>query len=634
MTTTPAPCATRPSVARAPEPQASSDEEHASDPCSISRPCAPASRARATRRERSATWIGVLALTCFAFALRWCGLGVLLPHAPEIHERVWVHQLRALRESAGGAESPATHGIVAAREHQDFGYYPRLVPSVLAWLPPSAPPSVDASVELREHWHAASSDHLRLRALGALLSVLVVPASFFLARRFATATIAWLTAALAATSSLHEFFSVQARPHAAAAGLVALSLVALLRVCERPRVARYIVAGACVAAAIATLQSALALLTVLLCAHGLRLRDPGRARGLDWLGLSAALVLIGAAWLALGPAASPAQAPQPAVAHLVLAGHVIPLEALHGGGFATFARTLAWCEPLLLVALVLGALRAAFASRVLREHFRGRARGALLLSAYGVPYALVTGCYDGTLERFLLPLLPFLCLGAAAALLAGTRAGAWRVAALLLVAVQTARAGWLSFVRGADDTGVLAARWIEEHLDRSSAQLAFSPGTYVPLVRRLALYDATARDQDANPSGAWFPYQANLDPRESARFAWRSEFLALPDATSTRAAVAVAEERVGELDADYLVLAVWDGRAFPLRRPALERVRSAAAARGHCVARFSPWADGDPDPLPFDHYDVVDRGEPPFWFWRVLRARRAGPVIEIYALSR
>lgn len=590
----------------------------------------------ATPTERVArvpAWLGVLALTLLAFALRWHGLGVLLPHAPEIHERVWVHQLRALRSSAGGADAAATNGIVASREHQDFGYYPRLVPSVLAWLPPPAAPPANASADLSEHWNAAASDHLRLRALGALLSVLVVPASFFLARRLASERVAWLSAALAATSSLHEFFSVQARPHAAAAGLVGVSLVALVRVCERPSVTRYLVAGTAIAAAIGTLQSAFALLPVLLCAHLLRARDRTRGRRLDHVGFLAACASIAVAWLALGTAETHARSGEIQAPHVVLAGHLIPIEALHGRGFATFARTLAWCEPLLSIALVLGVLRASFASRALRVHLGARARIALLLSAYVLPYVLVTGCYDGTLERFLLPLLPFLCLGAAAALLAGTRARAWRIAALLLLAAQTARAGWLSFVRGADDTGVLAARWIVEHLDRASARLAFSPGTYVPLVRQLSLYDATARDQDSNPSGAWFPYQADLDPRESARFAWRSEFLALPDATSTRAAVATAEERVGELDADFLVLAVWDGRVFPLRRPALERVRSAAAARGRCIARFSPWADGDLDPLPFDHYDVVDRGQPPCWFWRVLRARRVGPVIEIYALS-
>ena len=59
--------------------------------------------------------------------------------------------------------------------------------------------------------------------------VLAVPATFFLARTFLPGRWALISAALIATSLLDVNFSQQARPHAALAGLAAVTLSAALQ---------------------------------------------------------------------------------------------------------------------------------------------------------------------------------------------------------------------------------------------------------------------------------------------------------------------------------------------------------------------------------------------------------------------
>ena len=110
-----------------------------------------------------------------------------------------------------------------------------------------------------EHLRYASKDYVDARITAALLSALIVPATFFLARRFTEPRFALLAAALVAGSLLGTVFGRQARPHAPAAALVACAVLTHLRLLERPSLAAWIAVGAVTALAIGTLQSAVAL---------------------------------------------------------------------------------------------------------------------------------------------------------------------------------------------------------------------------------------------------------------------------------------------------------------------------------------------------------------------------------------
>ena len=158
----------------------------------------------------------VIALTAFAFAVRVMSTNWLLPMHVNPDEHVFAEQLALMRS-----------GTPAPELDPRYGYYPQLVPRV-AWLATSAPrmPSTnvlagdtrapaagtdsDASTlaegaegdarTLAEHLKIASHDLVALRGAVAWLSLLVVPATYLLARRFLARPAALLAAGLAAAS--------------------------------------------------------------------------------------------------------------------------------------------------------------------------------------------------------------------------------------------------------------------------------------------------------------------------------------------------------------------------------------------------------------------------------------------------
>lgn len=152
--------------------------------------------------------------------MRSIGIGYELPHRPE--PDAWI-----VSQSAW-FDRPADEPETDATWLSDF--YPHLFGHLLAALPgQSFARPLPGEAPLAEHLARASEPFVRGRWMVALLSLLLVPATYRLARSFFDRRAALFAAALAATSFLVAFHAQQARPHAAAAPLSAIALVFALR---------------------------------------------------------------------------------------------------------------------------------------------------------------------------------------------------------------------------------------------------------------------------------------------------------------------------------------------------------------------------------------------------------------------
>lgn len=570
-----------------------------------------------TQEERRRAWLGwrsVLLLTLLAAALRLCGAGYLLPHAPEPHERVWLRQLELLRSQAPHPERDV-----------DFGYYPQIPARIALWTQASAavaPPTTSA-----EHAAASARDLLHLRRVGALMSALIVPATWLLARAFLGRGAALLAASLAAGSVLHVFLSQHARPHAAGAAATTIALVAAMALARRPSWRTYFGAAAAFALALSVLQSALAVGPALVAAFLVR------ARSADEPGWRGALVLA-ALPLATLPVAYPfvfaSSAGQDAAElaardqRLDFSGHMVFLDQFTGLGFAKLARELANYDPVLLLMACAGVVAALFAARRLAREVDRRA--LVVVAAFALPYALVVGLYDVTYERFALPLVPVLALFGAFAV-ACVRTPALRIVATCVVGVAAlAPSMQLARVHARADTQSDLAAWLDASPRQRASMLWLAPSLDVPLVRDDASLAVVHKAASAK-SATWLRYQAGLDVATRER-------IGRPIATLFARDVAGAERAASDPDAFLSGLGSCRIAMRPdlaAQRAPLRSLREALRARGRLVARFSPYASDDDETRPFDYADDWQK-QRRWWFALLWLAERPGPVIEVFEL--
>ena len=125
---------------------------------------------RSTRRGAVYAALALVLLVVVAFALRVRGLDSSLPHAPELHERVFFAQVSLLES---GAEHP--------ERELDFGFYPQFVARLCTWFPATQPAEPHT---LGEHLAAAAVPRLHIRWVSMLLSLVILPATYLVARRF------------------------------------------------------------------------------------------------------------------------------------------------------------------------------------------------------------------------------------------------------------------------------------------------------------------------------------------------------------------------------------------------------------------------------------------------------------------
>jgi 4-amino-4-deoxy-L-arabinose transferase-like glycosyltransferase len=561
--------------------------------------------------------LGLALLLVAGLALRLVGLDHGLPHSTEPDGLVFATQTALIRS---GAEHP--------ERVREWGYYPQLVPRIAALLPA---PEEAAPASLAGQLAAAARPWHDPRLVVALLSLLAVPGTFFLARRFLSSGWSLAAAALAGTSTLALWFAQQARPHAAAAALALLALIAALRVLESGRWIDVLLAGLAAALALGSLQFGLFVLPPILLAIVLA---PGRGWG--WR-TAAALAVFGE--VALGVLAfypflfargEPAGALGLGGGELELSGHVIYSGLFNGRGFATLARTLADYEPW-IGATALGGGVLLLAARLSGARLeRGRARALLVVLAYALPFLLAIGLYQRTYQRFVIPLVPFLALVAAA--------GAARIAlrglrsrlglALVLLAPQFALAARLATLRSRPDTVAEAARWIESQLQPGAQRVLFLPTHDLPLPLDAQALESNAAMMDT-PARPWFRYQRALPP--AARLAPGWKLLAMPLRPEAQKLLAQDAPRyLRTLAADWLVVEVYTEGRKPV---VLDAIYPALGALAERVARFAPEDANEDDDLPLTWSDdEYPRHE--CWALRLLRAQRMGPVVEIWRAQR
>lgn len=555
-------------------------------------------------------------LTLLGGVLRLRSIDFGLPMAVEPDCRI-PFQVDNLREGGGWS-----------RDDKELTWYP-LVCARAAALFPSAE-DLPSGASLAQHLERAAEPYVDTRTACALLSLVLVPLTWFLARRFMDPLWALLAAAWVAFNLLHVGFSQQSRPHAASSATFLLAMLALMRLRERGRWIDWLGVGAALALAIGTLNSGVALLfgvpTVLWLRRrqGARLFDPRALLALALIAVS--LPYFYPYWFTERAADFGTQS-----GVFKMGAHPVFLNDVDGRGFHILLRTLWYYDPLLLAPALLGLF-------VLAQRWRTSLCNPDLIVAlsFVLPYLLVVGLYHHVYERFLMPLLPYLACLAAWGLArswqrhAGRSVRAAIAATAALALLGSAWGSWrLIEARGAPTTQELAARWLEQNLDPARARVVLTPPLDLPLARRAEGLLVNGEPPARHSKYYWALYQLALDEAQRPRPQWDLAWLR---AGSMEELQALEREPLAVLErmgADHAVIEVFlPGRNLP----AATLLRDALLAGAERVARFTPDRRDDRSENPFGYEDMAHVKAEHFLL-RTLQAERTGPVIEIYRLG-
>ncbi|MCC6409251.1 MAG: glycosyltransferase family 39 protein [Planctomycetes bacterium] len=583
--------------------------------------------------ERLAGWraAAIVALLTFAaFGARLATLDYGLPFAREADTEV-VDQVLVL--ARGPVHDDAWYALSA--------YPVSLARTVLA-LGLGEEPELDSSVsELALHLDAAARPYLDVRFVVALFSVLLVPATWWLARSFLSPPWAWFAAALVATSMLALQFGRMARPHAFVAPWMVLAVVAWVRFAASGGFVALVLASLVTALAIGSLPNGLA---TLLPAAAAWWMQPKRPRWLVDARLLVPLLAIAAVvrfaypfWFVEWP--SDPNAPSASgVVHFGWQQAIDPRD-FDGRGFSVLARTFAYYEPVALALACVGAVAFVASAFVARrrgpepepepEVEFGARRARLVVLAFAVPYALVLGLFAYTQQRFALPLVPCVAVlaayGARAAWTRFASSSQGRAVAGALVVAALALPAWAvwteSLERLEPHPFERLAEWVSTHVDREHERVALHAFYDLPLVRT-GEHFAPRPGLALHFVSPWLSYQ-----RRVLDGTWRGErwdIAALyPEQARWRAIAEHADEFVRGLDADYVVVPCGgerlDSAPASAVRDALRRTATLVFAL-HTHPESGPISEAD---------RKAGAGR-----FRVLLGESTRPEFEIYALER
>jgi hypothetical protein len=183
-----------------------------------------------------------------------------------------------------------------------------------------------------------------------------------------------------------------------------------------------------------------------------------------------------------------------------------------------------------------------------------------------------------------------------------------------------------TWLRSRPGTYELAGAWVREHVDPAVERVHLPPPYDLPLVRT----DAALREEDGKRRGRvtslWSKYQLRFEADELPPPRFDVRWLVASRADGDLTDPARVEAYLDRHGPGVFVLEVARGARGSL---AGERVAQGVARRGRLMERFGP----DPDPFACDH-PLADEDEEvedwPGFFWRSLRARATGPVVEVY----
>jgi hypothetical protein len=464
---------------------------------------------------------------------------------------------------------------------REYSTYPLLVGyTVMAW-PESAAPPPDAP--LARHLEFASRPHFRARVVVACLSALIAPATWWLARNFVGPGWATLAALFAATSLMHVNFSQQARPHAPVTAALALALCAALRA-----------------------------------------RRTGRTS--DWWLASAATMLP----IGLLQTGSFGYASRAAGSRLVVGSHVFDWRWFDGSGFRVLFEGVRNNDPVLLALAGVGSLVAAWAWT--RRTAATPTAEAAIVAALFVPYVVVFGAYQWSLDRFAMVVIPVLALLAAVGMrgvlgFVGKRVGVSLRAVVYSLAIAAAlglpvfAASKLVWLRSRPDTLELTTRWVGAHLNARSRRLWMQPGYELPIPRSPEAVEIDRASYRSFTGFWWTKHQEEIVVAGPRAFDVRL----LPDLWSQFwTDVEIAPPRtLATLGESLVFCAGFQEGGYGFK---VTQLRTNLARFGrlvwHCAA--IPFPRHDWTGLGYNNAEFLDD---------VLDARCVGPNVEIYALE-
>lgn len=583
-------------------------------------PTPPSGRPRAVE-------LAVLAALCVAgFALRLRGIDFLLPSLPLSDSFPIALQVDWLRGKTWAEHYPSS--LIP---------YPPLLGWLTSLLP--APPDVPANsaAPLPEHLRLGAEPWLQIRLMATALSMLIVPATWWLARSFLRPAWALVAAALVATSLLHVNYAVHEKPHGPLSAFTAVAVLAALWVRRRGGPGACAALGLASAACIAMLQSGFAVLPLLPAALIARERGARRASPF-WILLT--LALIGAAAVVAYPdlfaTSAPAvemQRPEGTEGFLAIEGHQIYLQSIDGSGFEVLVGGLWSNDPVLFLGCVLGGFAALLAWRSGERLTSARARDLAVVLAFALPYFVVFGVYPRTLERFALPLLPFYALLAAFGFERALRAVVARapeavrgasvtIASSACVLVALVPCWRLGELRQRPDTFAQVADVLVERARPHEDRIVVLTAVDLPL-----LYGAAAMQENGRypERSHWVRYQMRLPP--ATHGVERYEVLLGPG-PGTKTAEALRSgllPYLREAGARFVVIPAAAGGDDAPHRELREN--------GELVARFTPEAvDGGG----LESFTYIHKRNPRPWsepfFARLFAIERLGRTIEVYRL--
>jgi hypothetical protein len=454
---------------------------------------------------------------------------------------------------------------------------------------------------------AARIDPSALILIARSLSAVLGAATVLVLHRWArslygerTALVAAWFLALAYLHVRESHFGVTDVP---ATFLLVCTLWCIERIRLRPTWPRYLAAGLCAGLASSTKYAGLFLAIPLLAEH---LANPVDARGL-WRRLSdPKLVLFGLAMLGAFAAGTPY-----ALLELRHFWQDFSYESHHLMQGHAGIRNVGWLHHLsftLLFGLGWSLLLAAVAGLVLA--LRADWRRALAWVAFPVLYFLIVGRGATTFARYLLPIVPSLCLAAAFTVTLVSRRSALGTLALaaLVLWPSAARVIALDTRLARADTRLLAWQWLAQHATGGSTISQSSPMwgrvIFPPPLARLSAEVARGRSYNAEANAI---LAAQLEARRALGF---------PDLVDRP----IEDGRLPEPPPDYVIVI-----ESPLQPEPVPPQVAARVQQDYVLAASFPGGDAD---IPAARYDRQDAFYLPFSDFAGVE--RPGPNLAIY----
>ena len=550
-------------------------------------------------------------MTLVALLVRLHSIDFALPYFQESDPHIF-EQIDLLRQPTLDAEQVERASI-----------YPHLLArTVLLFEDPLAPPQSPAQMTLAEHLEHAGGLHRLVRTIVAFASVLLIPVAWLIARRFFDTRWALFATALTATSLLSLQFGQMARPHGFAAPLAGLAVAAAVRLRNRPDLGSYVLVGLAAGAALAALQSALAVLIPIGVAFVLRDRGQRRwlePRALVTLGLIA--VCIRVFWpFAFGESSS-GEAARVEAGTIHLSAQTMSFSEFTGEGFRTVWMTFWYYETVAFLLCGLGVVL--WCVTTLRgRRVTGRGRDLLVVLSYVLPYLLVVSFHERAQQRFVIQLVPFVACGAAYGLRAVS--GRFdRVAMALALAVPLLATGRFAWLRAEGHTLGQAAEWISENTDPQEVRIGVHLTYDLPFARRIEnLYEEDGEWR----KGIFTPWQFHQVTVMGPDWPGERRFLHslyVPAEIKPAEVLADPEAYLRRLDLDYVVLPGEHGASF---HPMLQAVRAAAGNIGTLVFEA-------PRGERMVVKEKIEGLDTPHFTAFVLTSPGFGPALEIYRLD-